>query len=174
MSESNSSEPAKQQDIFYTGDPERRCEKCGKSKPLEEFRVCTTRGKLCRIRTCFGCERGYKAERKKKPKGFDSAKRRNGKNKGYVLRRGQWSEMAKGQDNKCAVCFRSETRTSSNGEVRNLSVDHDHSTGKIRGLLCDICNRGLCLVERGDDPAFVHALVDRMFAYLARHAEESS
>ena len=43
--------------------------------------------------------------------------------------------MLKNQNNKCAICKKEE--------CRNLAVDHDHKTGKIRGLLCLNCNTGL-------------------------------
>lgn len=43
------------------------------------------------------------------------------------------------QDNKCAICKSPETRTI-NSKIRNLSVDHCHKTGKVRGLLCCRCN----------------------------------
>jgi hypothetical protein len=53
--------------------------------------------------------------------------------------------MLKKQNNCCGICKKhiSEallTRKS------NLCVDHDHKTGKIRGLLCDNCNRGIGLL----------------------------
>jgi hypothetical protein len=41
--------------------------------------------------------------------------------------------MKKSQENKCWIC---ESKTS-------LVVDHDHSTGKVRGLLCSLCNTSL-------------------------------
>lgn len=39
------------------------------------------------------------------------------------------------QDSKCAICSRTV--------VGSLDVDHDHSTGEVRGLLCNRCNTGL-------------------------------
>ena len=36
----------------------------------------------------------------------------------------------------CQICGCVDTR-------RSLSIDHDHVTGKVRGLLCDACNTGL-------------------------------
>lgn len=45
--------------------------------------------------------------------------------------------MLEDQDYKCAICFKIEI------DGRAFSVDHNHQTGKIRGLLCHHCNRGL-------------------------------
>ena len=39
------------------------------------------------------------------------------------------------QGGKCAICQRATGRT------KMLSVDHDHKTGEVRGLLCNYCNR---------------------------------
>jgi len=43
------------------------------------------------------------------------------------------------QNNLCAICGRPETVFNQFG-LRNLCVDHDHITGKFRGLLCSQCN----------------------------------
>lgn len=47
----------------------------------------------------------------------------------------RYLEMLEKQNRCCAICNDpQETLT------RNLSVDHNHITGKVRGLLCDKCN----------------------------------
>lgn len=47
------------------------------------------------------------------------------------------------QDGVCAICGNTETARHKSGEIKSLSVDHDHNTGQIRGLLCYKCNIGL-------------------------------
>lgn len=44
------------------------------------------------------------------------------------------------QHNKCAICGNTETATTRTGEIRPLAVDHCHTTGIIRALLCNNCN----------------------------------
>ena len=51
------------------------------------------------------------------------------------------------QDNKCAICKKSETAKHKNGKIKRLSIDHHHLTGKFRGLLCGKCNTGLGLFK---------------------------
>lgn len=46
------------------------------------------------------------------------------------------------QGGLCAICGRSE-KAKINGIIKSLAVDHCHTTGKIRGLLCHRCNLGL-------------------------------
>ena len=50
------------------------------------------------------------------------------------------------QKGVCAVCGLPET-TITRGYLQPLAVDHDHSSGKIRGLLCVKCNTALGLLK---------------------------
>lgn len=55
----------------------------------------------------------------------------------YGLSLDEYASMLQRQDGKCAICFGPPI------SPRPLAVDHDHATGKVRGLLCDRCNHGL-------------------------------
>lgn len=55
----------------------------------------------------------------------------------------EYEQMLSKQDGKCAICNEKETIKQKTGKVRSLSIDHCHTTGKVRGLLCTNCNGGL-------------------------------
>ncbi len=56
----------------------------------------------------------------------------------YGITLDQYMEMYDTQNGRCAICG---TNQQGNGE--RLHVDHNHSTGKVRALLCKHCNHGL-------------------------------
>lgn len=55
----------------------------------------------------------------------------------------EYNKMLESQNGVCAICEGTEKSTASSGSGRPLAVDHCHVTGKIRGLLCSRCNRGI-------------------------------
>jgi hypothetical protein len=54
----------------------------------------------------------------------------------YGITEDDYDVMFKEQDGLCAICKQPSTH-------KNLDVDHNHETNKVRGLLCNNCNRGL-------------------------------
>jgi len=58
--------------------------------------------------------------------------------KQYNLLPEEYLKLKKEQNYKCKICFKSEEE---NGKA--LAIDHCHKTSKVRGLLCDNCNRGI-------------------------------
>lgn len=82
-------------------------------------------------------------------------KTRNGKltlirsclKKRYGITLTEYNKMFKKQNGVCVICKKPETVSHHVGVFFRLSVDHNHKTGKIRGLLCLKCNRAIGLFE---------------------------
>lgn len=76
-----------------------------------------------------------------------------------------YNQLYDTQKGLCAICGKPEVAIhKQTGEAMLLAYDHDHATGKGRGLLCHLCNRGLGML--GDDPRRLRSAI----AYLERHA----
>jgi len=58
----------------------------------------------------------------------------------YKLSPEDYFNMVQEQDNKCAICGCEERRKNKFGDTLPLSVDHNHTTGEVRRLLCNKCN----------------------------------
>lgn len=56
----------------------------------------------------------------------------------YKLTLADYDRMLKEQKNVCKICLKED-----DSNWKKLAVDHCHTTGKIRGLLCHKCNKGL-------------------------------
>ena len=72
----------------------------------------------------------------------------------YGLQKGEYAQLYEFQGGHCALCRRAT------GASRKLSVDHDHATGDVRGLLCRPCNT---MLGHGRDS---HKFFLRCVAYL--------
>ena len=70
-----------------------------------------------------------------------------------------YESMRKSQGNLCAICGKAETKKIL-GKVVRLAIDHCHTTGKVRGLLCQNCNHGIGMLK--DDVS----LMQRAISYL--------
>lgn len=58
----------------------------------------------------------------------------------YGITDEQYQVMLQEQNGVCAICKQISKRKD---RIINLSIDHNHKTGRIRGLLCTQCNQGL-------------------------------
>lgn len=64
----------------------------------------------------------------------------------YGLTEADFRSMMDEQEHRCAIC---------NEKSKALVVDHDHSNGQVRGLLCQACNKMLGMAK--DNPAVLRA-----------------
>ena len=96
------------------------------------------------------CKRGhprtpdnvYKSGRCKSCKARVRDQRKFNLKHNYGLSLEAYEKMLTNQNGLCAICKRPETATV-NGKIYHLAVDHNHETGKNRGLLCAACNIGI-------------------------------
>ena len=140
------------------------CTKCKKLLPLENFHISkkTRDGLKCRCKNCRSEDAKFDRNKNKEKYLKKEAQRRirnkesirlsrrkyhqKTKDKRFAYRLEQvygititdYDNMYLDQNESCAVCFIEQDKLH-----RRLCVDHCHTSGKVRGLLCDKCNRML-------------------------------
>lgn len=75
----------------------------------------------------------------------------------YGLSRDKYHVLVDSQDSKCAICAKHFKNNF------NLHIDHCHTTGKVRGLLCNKCNQAIGLF--GENVAKMRLAIE----YLVNH-----
>ncbi len=137
---------------------EKTCGKCNEVKSIEKFRQ-TSKSKGHYSPWCRTCIRLFHEEYWSSP---EMIRVRNLRGT-YGMTAEEYDEYLTRQNSACAVCYKPETIINHvSGRVAALSVDHDHQTGRIRGLLCQKCNHALGKLR--DDPMRIEALLN----YVAR------
>lgn len=109
----------------------RHCARCGLEKSETDFYESFRRdhGVVRYSSYCKPCMSSYqKARYLENPFRFSARSRE----RLYGISDEAYSLLLREQDGKCACCGQSFGRTP--------CVDHDHETGKVRGLLCHRCN----------------------------------
>lgn len=137
------------------------CNRCGVEKPVGSFPAKTLRCRQC-------CNEIWAENRRKE--GLDPlALRRNSKaNKRYGKSGSDYyARLFHEQGGVCAICKKPEWKEA-NGRTTNLCIDHNHETGKLRGLLCRSCNSAIGFLK--DDLT----LVRRAALYLRQHDRKES
>ena len=109
-----------------------KCRICGSEFPTASFRVCRNKdtGQYYPRYECNGCAQKIEANRQRDP----AAMRATNIKKKFGITVDQWNRIFEKQGRRCKICLGTKHR--SNG----WNTDHDHATGKIRGILCGACN----------------------------------
>lgn len=130
-----------------------RCRKCLNEKPLDQFARQNMPCRLYYRRICKECQRNDVQLLRRH--------RRTSRRyccKAYGITLEQFETMVSEQKGMCALCCRPL------GDMRQ-TIDHDHDTGAIRGIVHWQCN--LVLGHANDDPA----VLVRAIRYLAKHKQ---
>lgn len=133
--------------VFY-------CPRCEGNPSKEDFHVNKSRktGVSC---YCKSCTSILNRERRSLPESPERQRRAFIKWK-YGISQEEYLSLLEKQNFKCAICntHHEEVRRPGNlkhtGISYGLCIDHDHLSGKVRGLLCNQCNRALGLFK--DNP----------------------
>ena len=133
-----------------------KCAKCGKIKLLSEFYI--DKQKSVGIAAdCVECTK-YKAKiahnKRKRTASISNIHHK------YGITLEQYNTLLAKQDYKCAICGKNETE---DVYGRVLCIDHNHENGKIRGVLCHSCNRGLGMFHDNID------ILNGAIKYLEKH-----
>lgn len=138
------------------------CRICKLEKPLEDFhKARTTKDRL--MTRCRMCDHSAKQEYKTANYERIRIVERNSyliRTYGITLK--EYQETNAVQNSTCAICSKPETAVYL-GKLRSLSVDHNHTTGKVRGLLCQKCNTALGMLDENKNS------IDNLISYLKRY-----
>lgn len=110
-----------------------RCSKCRNLASYEWNRLNKEKVKAANLKNQDKRKAFYNS-----PEGIISSRKAHLK-RNFGLTLEDYEKMSEEQNHKCQICGRGEM----NYKNKVLCVDHNHTTGKIRGLLCGLCNSGL-------------------------------
>lgn len=137
----------------------RWCSGCERFKPLGQFYADrrTRDGLTRRCRDCHS-RKSYEARQQSDApharRGYDKLRR----GRRFGLSPEDLAAIESAQDGRCAICLEPETEFWKDGTRKNLAIDHDHESGRVRGLLCGQCNTALGKFR--DDPARLRRAAD--------------
>ena len=93
---------------------------------------------------CKQCSKGWDDPYNQKRRGTEKGKQQNSYyvflhnlERLYGMTKEQYDALLRAQGGRCAICHKPLDGP------RRPSIDHNHETGEVRGLLCSACNRGL-------------------------------
>lgn len=143
----------------------RRCSKCHERKPPSEFGVCKSEpdGLHTYCRPCGNAKAVAFSKALPVEVRYHRGRKSNLK-RHYGLTIETYEALLSAQGHACAIC-RDPVKDCMPGEGlrgRSATVDHDHDTGAVRGILCVKCNSGLGQFR--DDENFLRAAI----SYLNR------
>lgn len=122
------------------------CPRCKVRKDLSEFRNNGLKHTYCRV-----CQNEYNQAWYYKNRERGKIWRKNGHlRRMYGITLDDYNKLLTQQNNVCAICLGTFSGTNQHG-AKKLAVDHCHETKKVRGLLCENCNRGIGMFKHNTE-----------------------
>ena len=119
------------------------CRKCNVEKPESLFyRISASSQKT--DSKCKECAKEYTRKWKRENPGYH---RKNLLEKQYGITTEDYDNLRRKQGYCCAICKRPEIEN----QHKQLDIDHCHTNGHVRGLLCAWCNTGIGLLQENPD-----------------------
>jgi len=142
---------------------------CNKDLPISEFYVgiygsggLQSSCKSCQKRKSSDWRRHHPEQARNTSRAWELKNKRRRKDtalrKDHGISLVKYEALLNKQEGACAICKQPLTENK-----KHLDVDHDHTTGKIRGLLCNSCNRGIGFLK--DCPNTLRAAANYIEAY---------
>jgi hypothetical protein len=145
----------------------KKCASCGEVKPVTDFHL-VSRGMPDRRVYCKPCTSEKRRASYERNGGSDVPYAQLIQRE-YGITLADYNAQLRRQAHRCAVCRRPETIVSkTTGKPRRLAVDHDHVTGRLRGLLCHRCNILVWAME--DNHTTLHAVAAYIEAFRTSFA----
>lgn len=136
----------------------KKCSNCNKEKPLDEFNL-RSKNSDQRQSMCKECDNKLALTRYHKNKEkYNKARRNSTLKRRYGITEDEYFKMFNAQKGKCKLCGKTKPRKG----AKHLIIDHCHSTGKVRGLLCNDCN--VLLGKLKDDVNYIDRIKDYLTA----------
>lgn len=140
------------------------CIHCNTSKPLEQMSKAPTSkdGYRSMCKDCFNAYyRKRREEKHEQVRAYELKFHRERRLRvTFGITESDYAAMLAAQSGACAIC-----KAKQRGG-RRLAVDHCHTTGMVRALLCDLCNKGIGMFRDSPD------LLRRAMEYCQGHTQQ--
>ena len=122
---------------------ERKCRICKKNLNLLDNYYRSRKDATLASSYSYECKTCTVQRVKERDRTHPHIKREQHLKRRYGISLQEYTDMIESQGNCCATCGATEP----GGRWKSFAVDHDHKTGKVRGLLCKSCNIALGEVD---------------------------
>lgn len=148
----------KSRELTATG--KKKCPSCKATKPFSEFSKTKDRASGC-VAHCKPCSNKRAKEKWASGEIRDSVYRKK-----FGITLVDYENILVSQGGCCAIC-KTDKPMGHGKKNGRFSVDHDHKTGKVRGLLCHHCNVGIGSLKDDLD------IMVSSIRYLMKHSKQN-